>query len=163
SHRFRSLFSSPEWIEVMARTYGMEVWASVLREGRREAAVLFSHIRDVRGERIVCLPFTDYCDPLVDYADAWDCLISPPRNHDAPIRLRCLRNSVVAADSRFTLYRTAKWHATNLTRADDEMWAALSGQARQNIRHASQCGVVVREGASLDDVRTFYRMHAHTR
>ena len=60
-HRLTSLFSSPEWIEILSRTYGIEIQASVLENPSVPATLLFGHIRDVRGDRIVCLPFSDYC------------------------------------------------------------------------------------------------------
>jgi hypothetical protein len=163
NHHFGSLFSSPEWMEVMTRTYGIEILASVSVSRGINAALLFSHIRDVRGERVVSLPFSDYCDPLVDDVNVWNELLRPLFRHDVPVKLRCLRNRLPGQDCRFALYKMGKWHGTDLTRTEDTMWAALSAQARQNIRHASQSGVIVREGTSIDDVRIFYRMHAHTR
>jgi Uncharacterized protein involved in methicillin resistance len=163
SHRFASLFSSPEWIEVLARTYGIEVLASIPSSQAGHGAILFSHICDLRGERVVCLPFADYCDPLVGEATSWKELIEPILRRNAPVRLRCLRNSLPAQDARFTLQRRGKWHGIDLTRPEDAMWAGLSVKARQNIRHAFQSGVVVREGRSIADVRIFHRMHTLTR
>jgi hypothetical protein len=162
-HRFASLFSSPEWIEVIARTYKIDIMASIAFKQGIHAAILFSHIRDVRGDRVVCLPFSDYCDPLIDDAGTWNELVEPLLSLGAQVGVRCLRNCLPAEDSRFALHRRAKWHGVDLNRAEDEMWAGLSGQARQNIRHARQSGIVVREGRSVDDVRIFHRMHAHTR
>src|SRR5262245_14067884 len=102
-HRFASLFSSPEWIEVLARTYNIEVLASVPGNRRGKDAILFSHIRDVRGDRVVCLPFSDYCDPLVSDTSSWNELIEPLLTRNAPVKLRCLRNDLPAQDARFAL------------------------------------------------------------
>jgi CelD/BcsL family acetyltransferase involved in cellulose biosynthesis len=164
NHRLSSLFSSPAWIEAVVRTYGFDVLASIpANHGAADAAILFSHIRDVRGSRIVCLPFSDYCDPLIEDASAWSELVEPLLTLTSPVRLRCLWNSLPSGDARFTLYKRAKWHAIDLTRAEDNLWADLSGRARQNIRHAWRSGVVVREGKSLKDVQLFHRMHSHLR
>jgi Acetyltransferase (GNAT) domain len=111
----------------------------------------------------VCLPFSDYCDPLVDDASSWKELVEPLLLINAPVRFRCLRNALVAHDTRFTLCRTAKWHGIDLTRSEDKLWAGLSGQARQNIRRARQSRVVIREGGSIEDTQIFHRMHSHTR
>jgi hypothetical protein len=163
AHRFTSLFSSPDWIEILSRTYGIGIQASLLQNQSVWAALLFSYISDVRGDRIVCLPFSDYCDPLVDNASLWKDVLGPLASLGVPIRLRCLRNRLAAGDPRFILSRTAKWHSTDLTRAEDELWAGLSPQARQNIRHALRSGVVVREGRRMEDAQIFYRMHSLTR
>ncbi|MGL4968150.1 MAG: GNAT family N-acetyltransferase [Inquilinus sp.] len=163
-HRFGSLFSSPPWIEAISRTYGFEIMAALPAHGsNKNAAILFSHIQDLRGSRTVCLPFSDYCDPLVEDADLWIELVEPLLLINSPIRMRCLRNSLPSRDPRFILYRRAKWHGIDLARAEDDLWAGLSGQARQNIRYARRMGVVVREGKGLEDVRLFHRMHLRLR
>jgi CelD/BcsL family acetyltransferase involved in cellulose biosynthesis len=164
SHRLSSLFSSPLWIDAVARTYGFDIVASVRsRSHAADDAILFSHIRDLRGSRVVCLPFSDYCDPLVEDPGTWRDLVEPLLTLDAPIRLRCLRSPLPNEDPRFTPYKQAKWHAIDLSRAQDALWDDLSGQARQNIRQACRSGVIVREGKCLEDVRLFHRMHSHLR
>ena len=162
-HRLTSLFSSLEWIEILSRTYGLDVQASVLQNKSVCAALLFSHIHDVRGDRIVCLPFCDYCDPLVDDGSHWNDVIEPLVALEVPVRLRCLRNRMPAEDPHFVLSRTAKWHGIDLMRAEDELWAGLSPKARQHVTHALRSGIVVREGRSVEDARVFYRMHVLTR
>jgi hypothetical protein len=42
-----------------------------------KGAILFSHLSDLRGERIVCGPFSDYCDPLTSDVDTWRELVAP--------------------------------------------------------------------------------------
>jgi lipid II:glycine glycyltransferase (peptidoglycan interpeptide bridge formation enzyme) len=74
-----------------------------------------------------------------------------------------LRSPLPNEDPRFTPYKQAKWHAIDLSRAQDALWDDLSGQARQNIRQACRSGVIVREGKCLEDVRLFHRMHSHLR
>lgn len=163
-HPLASLFTSSSWIEALRATYGFDIRASALIEdGRAGSAILFSVIEDLRGRRVLSLPFCDYCDPLVDDPAVWRRLVAPLLELGAPLRLRCLRNELPLADPRFARTGTALWHATDLTRPEAEMWAALEGQARQNVRKAERGGVTVRESDSLDDLRTFHRMHAHVR
>jgi CelD/BcsL family acetyltransferase involved in cellulose biosynthesis len=159
-HRFSSLFSSPAWIEVLARTYGFEILASTADDGNVGSAILFSIIRDLRGDRIVCLPFSDYCDPLVEDPKVWRELVEPLQIFNLPIKLRCLRNDIPAKDRGFTCDKSAKWHGIDLTRTEDELWVGLQGNARQNIRFAKRSGVTVRIGRAVEDVLTFHRMHA---
>jgi CelD/BcsL family acetyltransferase involved in cellulose biosynthesis len=163
-HRFGSLFSSPPWIEAVGRTYDFEILASAqMRAGRIDAALPFSHVRDLRGSRVVCLPFSDYCDPLVEDAETWMDLIAPVLALNAPVSLRCLRNTIPAQDARFKLRARALWHGVDLTKPEDELWAGLTGSARQNVRKAQRANVVVRAGRALEDVRLFHRMHCHLR
>jgi CelD/BcsL family acetyltransferase involved in cellulose biosynthesis len=163
-HRHASLFSSPPWIEAVGTAYGLRIEASArLRDGRVEAAVPFCRIADIRGERIACLPFSDYCDPLVEDPADWADLVAPILAAGVPVRLRCLRNALPTADERFRVAGHALWHGVDLRRGEDEIWAGLDGQARQNVRKAERHGVVVRRSFSLDDLRLFHGMHASLR
>lgn len=163
-HRLGSLFSCLPWIETLARTYDFEISASAsTREGNAQSAILFSRVSDLRGDRIVSLPFSDYSDPLVEDAQSWDELIEPILAFALPVTLRCLRNELPVNDPRFTIARRAMWHGVDLARSEEELWAGLSGSARQNVRKAERNGVVVREARSLEAVRIFFRMHTQLR
>lgn len=163
-HPSGSLFASCPWIEAVSRTYGFDVAASAREScGRYDAAIVFSHVRDFRGERIVCFPFSDFSDPFADDIAAWREVVAPLLAHGVPIQLRCLRNSSPAGDERFRLTRRAAWHATDLDRTEEDIWLTLSGKARTPIRKAQTDGLRVRESRSLDDLRTFYDMHCHVR
>jgi hypothetical protein len=164
AHPMAGLFSSPSWIEALRATYGFTFEAAALMQGGvARSAILFSRIEDMRGRRVLSLPFSDYCDPLVEDAVAFQRLLAPLLEMGAPLRLRSLRNPLPAADPRLQRTGTALWHGTDLCRDEAAMWAGLDAQARQNIRRAGRHGVTVRESDSLDDLRAFHRMHAHVR
>ena len=163
-HPSASLFASRIWVEAVARSYGFDLAASVSETtGRYDAAILFSHVRDLRGERIVCFPFSDFSDPFVDDMAAWRAVLAPLLTRGVPIHLRCLRNTLPATDERFRLTRRAAWHGTDLDRSEEDIWMGLSGKARTRIRQAQAKGLRVRVGRSLDDLRAFYGMHCHVR
>jgi CelD/BcsL family acetyltransferase involved in cellulose biosynthesis len=163
-NRLSSLFSSLPWIEVLARTYDFKILASASPKlGKAESAILFSLVSDLRGDRVVCLPFSDYCDPLVEDSESWSELIEPILAFGLPITLRCLHNDLPVDDTRFSTMRQAMWHEVDLKRSEEELWQGFTGSARQNVRRAKRNGVVVREGRSLEMVRTFYRMHLQLR
>ena len=64
-----SIFHSPDWIQVLSETYGWETRAHVLLDDQGEpmAGMPFCRVADMLGERIVALPFSDFCDPLAKY------------------------------------------------------------------------------------------------
>lgn len=161
-HQFGSLFTSRPWMEAIAATYGFTISASTRFVRNDAAALIFAHISDIRGERIVSFPFSDFCDPLVNDVGQWCELIAPLLARRVPVAVRCLRNLLPAADARFRQDGRWAWHGVDLTRPVDVLWAGLSGVARTAIRKAGRA-LVVREGRSLDDVRTFYAMHCHVR
>ena len=163
-HRFGSLFSCPNWINAIANTYGFAINASVRTNGGRiEAAIPYCRISDIRGDRIISLPFSDYCDPFVSDSETWKQLIAPLLAEKVPISLRCLRSEVPAVDERFQRKVPALWHGVDLTISEEGLWAGLHSSARQNVRKARTSGVVVRNGFTIEDMRTFHRMHSKLR
>jgi CelD/BcsL family acetyltransferase involved in cellulose biosynthesis len=163
-HRFGSLFSCPYWIGAIAETYGFAINASVRTNGGRiEAAIPYCRISDLRGDRIVSLPFSDYCDPLVTDGKTWKQLIATLLAEKVPISLRCLKSDAPAADDRFQRKVPALWHGVDLTRSEEELWGGLHSSARQNVRKAQAGGVVVRDGRTVEDMRLFHRMHSKLR
>lgn len=163
-HPMGSLFSSPPWTRAVARTYGFPI-SAVTHAGRSDAgsAVLFTHVSDLRGERIVSGPFCDYCDPLTDSREAWKALVDPLLSQRLPITLRCLHNAIPQEDERFSTVGRAAWHGVDLTRSEADLWDGFHGSARQNIRKARRLGVTVRQGRGLAELRLFFEMHCRVR
>lgn len=163
-HRLKSLFSSPPWLDALQVGYGIEIQAAVCHPPDQPAqTILFSAISDIRGERVVSLPFSDYCDPLVDDQTSWRELIRPILAFDRPTSFRCLKNQIPSSDVRFDETGRAMWHAVDLTPTEEQLWAGLAASARQNIRRARRHDVVVRASRSIDDIRRFHQLHCHLR
>jgi CelD/BcsL family acetyltransferase involved in cellulose biosynthesis len=163
-HRAVSLFSSPPWTRAVAETYGFTPWAAArMVRGRMTDALLFTPVSDLRGERLICGPFCDYCDPLVDDAASWQDLAAQLLAWRVPIILRCLSSDLPGEDSPFRENGRTAWHCVDLTRPEEALWQGFEGSARQNVRKAQRNGVMVREGRSLEDVRIFYDMHCSVR
>jgi hypothetical protein len=66
-----SLFASSAWMKAVAETYGFPIAASICTNGSDTASLVFSHVADLRGERIISFPFSDYCDPVIDNHATW--------------------------------------------------------------------------------------------
>jgi len=122
-----SVFHSPSWIRVLTDTYGWEASAYVIVDdaGEPRAGIPFCRITDMFGERIVALPFSDYCDPLIRDTESWRVLIDKLLPEHCPINLRCLHNDVPLTDERFSLAKQAKWHRLVLRPELDALWRAM--------------------------------------
>ena len=69
SHPRASVFHTSGWLEALQRTYGYEPVAFTTSPPRSELknGVVFCYVRSaITGARLVSLPFSDHCDPLVD-------------------------------------------------------------------------------------------------
>ncbi len=156
-----SLFHSPLWINVLRQTYDMDVVANVFfdDDGRALAGMHFCEISDIRGERVVSLPFSDYCDPLVTSAEQWSLLREPLIGSGHPINMRCLRNDFPLQDSAFGQPKRARWHGIDLQVSPEEQWSRIESSARRAIRKAEKTGLIVRLAESEADVRSFFNLH----
>ena len=68
-HPRASVFHSSGWLRALQLAYGYEPIAYTLSPPQSEVAnaVVFSRIRSwATGRRLVSLPFSDHCEPLVD-------------------------------------------------------------------------------------------------
>ncbi|MGD1082630.1 MAG: GNAT family N-acetyltransferase [Candidatus Sulfotelmatobacter sp.] len=69
SHPAASVFHSPGWLEAMRRTYGYEptVFTTASSGEELKNGIVFCRVKDwLRGCRMVSVPFSDHCQPLVD-------------------------------------------------------------------------------------------------
>jgi CelD/BcsL family acetyltransferase involved in cellulose biosynthesis len=160
-----SIFHSPSWIHVLKDTYGWETRAYVLLDdqGRARAGIPFCKIADMLGERIVALPFSDYCDPLVDDARQWQLLIDRLLPEHCPITVRCLHNDLPLADDRFALVKQAKWHQLDLRPELDALWRGMHDSTHRAIKKSQREGLHVRVATSEEELRVFFEMHLKVR
>src|SRR5438128_44514 len=69
-HPRASIFHTRGWLEALQRTYGYEPAAVTIDGdgGRLSGAIVYCHVRSkLTGNRVVSVPFSDYCDPLVEH------------------------------------------------------------------------------------------------
>ena len=160
-----SVFHSPNWIQALTDTYGWGPSAILVvdDQGEPRGGIPFCRISDIMGERIVALPFSDYCDPLVNDAESWRLLIDHLLPEHCPISVRCLYNTLPLADERFTLVKEAKWHRLDLRPDLDELWRAMHDSTHRAIRKSEREGLAVRAAQSEPELRSFFEMHLKVR
>ena len=155
-----SVFQSPGWLSALASTYGFPLAAKVVYdEDAPRAGMLYTEVDDVRGSRVVSIPFSDYCDPLVEDEAQWRVLADSLIELGRPIQLRVLHNDIPLGDQRFACVRSARWHFLDLSSERDDIWAGLRKGTRSDIRRAMREGVEVIQAASTEDLRAFFDLH----
>src|SRR3989442_15072565 len=86
SHPLSSIFHTREWLNALRQTYNYKLRAfttsapgSVLSNG-----IVFCQVNSwLTGSRLVSLPFSDHCDPLVESPDDLEALLSAVRQEAA--------------------------------------------------------------------------------
>ena len=159
------VFHSPDWLSVLTETYGFDLHAAVKfnKSGEPEAGIPFCKIEDIKQQRLVTLPFSDYCDPLVKTYDQWLTLTEQLLVGNTPYAIRCVHNVIPLTDDRFILANKAKWHGMDLSQDMDVLWSGLHSSSRRAIRKAKREGVEVRIAQQENDLRCFYELHRDIR
>jgi CelD/BcsL family acetyltransferase involved in cellulose biosynthesis len=164
SSRRSDVFHSPQWLRVLAETYGFDVRARLVLHGDvATAGLVFVDVGDHMDQRLVSLPFSDFCDPMVDTIDDWSSLTRDMLSPDRRFHLKVLHNEVALSDDRLEEAGRLMWHAVNTDRDEDDVWASIESGARRAIRKAESAGIVVRTAESVEDVRAFYELHLRVR
>lgn len=159
------VFHSPSWISALGDTYDFDLRAAMLVDGDSQptAGIVYAEIHDFLDPRIVSLPFSDFCDPIVEDAADWNVLVEDLLVAGHRVGFRCLHNEVPLSDPRLQPVETLGWHCIDLTEDSEQIWSRLAPTARRAVRRARNQGVVVREAGSVEDLRSFFDLHLRVR
>lgn len=155
-----TVFHSAEWMQVLQDTYGFEpFW--VRTEG---AALPLMEAKGLAGKRGVCLPFTDYCPPLValeaEFRELWARALDLGRQRGWKyIEMRGGKQWLPEAPASLRFYR----HVLDLAGGEQAVFGRFEDRARQPIRKAEKLGVKVEKRHDLEAMRTYYGLHCRTR
>ena len=182
--RFVDPLSGPEWDELVLRHpdanfFHSSAWAKVLAKSYQHTPLYlrFSHndtlqallpLMEVHshftGRRGVCLPFSDFCAPLLF------------RGYEPGVVFE--RLAALAHERNWSHYeiRDGDWlgtsgqpsvdyygHKLDLRRPSEDLFAGFSASVRRAIRKAEKSGLTVELCRSWEAVLEFYRLHVATR
>jgi CelD/BcsL family acetyltransferase involved in cellulose biosynthesis len=160
-----SVFTSPPWIRSICGTFGFTPEARIVAnaEGFPTAGFAWVAVTDLRGDRLISMPFSDRAEPVVADPVTWFALADDALRGDAPLQIRCLDSAVPTNDTRFVRTSEAAWHCTPLGAPLAELRESLSSTARRNIATADRNGVHVAASTEIDAVRLYHGLHVALR
>jgi hypothetical protein len=170
-HPRASVFHQRGWLQALQKTYGYEPLALTSAspgEPLRDGIVLCRVPSWLTGTRLVSLPFTDHCEPLLN--DSSDFLeferwlqTECDRQNWKYVELRplsCREDLKGSLPSSSSYY----FHALNLTPAVSEIFRGLhKSSVQQMIRRAEKSGLSYEVGRSEKLVGEFYGLLLKTR
>jgi CelD/BcsL family acetyltransferase involved in cellulose biosynthesis len=164
-----SIFHTAGWLEALRRTYDYQPVAFTdagpgepLRNG-----LLFCRVRSwMTGRRLVSLPFSDHCEPLIESRETLQEMASllKARTSDEGqyIELRPLA-STLEADG-FSMAARYHHHLIDLRPDVRTLFAGFhKNHIQRTIRRALRFGVTTEIGRSSALLKEFYTLHAATR
>jgi len=169
SHPCSSIFHTPEWLDALRKTYGYTPIvlttcpdATLLTNG-----IVVCHVKSwLTGSKLVSVPFSDHCDPLVQDQTQLKVLLAAIRDQTAG------KSRYAEIRPRFIEPEAGDWaalnpycfHAIDLRPSLEELHSNLHKDGVQRkIRRADREGVVLTEGRSDLLITQFYRLMVLTR
>ncbi len=165
-HPQHTFFHSAAWARVLCRTYGHRPFYLELRQSGQLLSLLplLEVNSRVTGRRAVCLPFSDFCCPLL-FGESLPPMIE---DHLAEIgRARKwdfveVRGEVPAKDplsSEPTFYG----HRLQLDSNLDDLFSNFAASVRRAVRKAQRSPLALSISNTPEFVEAFLRLHARTR
>lgn len=170
-HPRASVFHSSEWLQALHQTYGYEPVAFTTTAAGEELqnAILGCRINSwLTGRRIVSLPFSDHCDPLLEAAADIQHFLPVLANtlHKEKLRYVELRPLAQLAETGVSLLPEATYyfHQLDLAPSLETLFRNLHKDSIQRrIRRAEREGLVYENGRSPSLLQDFWRLHLLTR
>ncbi len=169
-HPLSSIFHRPEWLLALQRTYGFTpVVLTTSPPGLplQNGIALCRVVSWLTGRRLVSLPFSDHCDPLLDSPENGRILrqalqLERDQGGWKYVELRPLDASppgeIFRESDRFL------FHALDLTPPVNEIWRGFHKDCVQRkIRRAERDRIRYGEGRSRIEVEAFYHLQQTTR
>ena len=170
-HPRSSVFHSTHWLQALRNTYGYDplVFSTSPRGTQLTNGLVFCEVKSyLTGKRLVSLPFSDHCDPLVNSSDELDeilmgakQLINEGRWKYAEIRpLGCKPSP----ETQFSNSASYCIHRLDLSRSTEQLFHSFHKDCVQRkIRRAEREEVRCEEGTSEVLLQDFYMLLVMTR
>jgi lipid II:glycine glycyltransferase (peptidoglycan interpeptide bridge formation enzyme) len=173
-HPRASVFHTSGWLEALRRTYNYEPFAVTTTEFGRELAnsIVLCRVRSwLTGSRLVSLPFSDHCEPLVDEASHLEMLLAflkteVERGECKYLESRPLSSLDSGIPQRMHLGKSEAYciHKLDLSPGLDELYRKFHKSCVQRkIHKAEREGLLYEEGRSEELLSKFYKLLVLTR
>jgi Acetyltransferase (GNAT) domain len=166
SHPAHHFFYSTCWAKVLCKTYGHKpLYLRCSHQGELKALVPLMEVRSVfTGCRGVCLPFTDFCAPLVFGEQVWQDLVT---TLSEVAQARKWKHFELRGGSALDVSTKPVvgyyGHALDLRGGTEKVFAGLKSSVRQALRKAERSGLNVEVTQRREALLDFYRLHVATR
>jgi lipid II:glycine glycyltransferase (peptidoglycan interpeptide bridge formation enzyme) len=172
NHPYGTIYQHSSWMKVIALTYkhARPLCFAIEDQERNIRAAIPCFIVESRltGTRIVSLPFSSYCDPLVedtkDLAKLLDRIIREADNISASYcELRPFWNQDLIKDGRLKPHNYYKIHILDIKDGFEKVERAFPRDIVKSRKRATKSGLAISQGCSEQDLKEFYFIHASMR
>lgn len=173
NHPHGTIFQHSAWMTVIAKTYKQVIPLCFIardeKKNIRSGLPCFIVKSFLTGKRMVSLPFTSFCDPLVFDDETLKNILNGVINQVCKIsasffELRTFKISQNISDERLKRHDYHKIHILETGEGFEKIRKKFNNDSTiRSVKKAYKSGVKIREGRSLDDLIKYYSIHSMTR
>jgi hypothetical protein len=168
SHPNYHFFHNTCWARVLCKTYGHRVvYLRCSQQGQLRALIPMMDVRSfLTGCRGICLPFTDFCSPLVfnDSDKVWASVITTLAEVARERKWKYFEiRGGQAPDPPAKPAVSYYGHTLDLLGSTEDLFASLKSSTRRAIRKAERSGLRVEVTRTREALLDFYQLHVATR
>jgi len=161
-----SIFHSSAWAEVLQDSYGYRPnYFTIIEKDKLSALVPIMEVKSLlTGTRGVSLPFTDFCEPILDngvkFGEVFDEIAQHGRKCGWKfVEFRGGQGILQEAPSSETFLS----HMLDLSRGEEKVLSGLRDSTRRGTKKATAEGVEVTINNSVGGMEVFFRLNSLTR
>jgi CelD/BcsL family acetyltransferase involved in cellulose biosynthesis len=164
-----SVFHSKAWLLALNRTYGYEPvgYTSAAPGEAFQNAVVFCRVKSwLTGHRLVSLPFSDHCEPLVNGMEELESLLAPAHEELREGRIKYIDIRPLSLQFSEGIDNSESYflHLLDLRPTLEELYKKLHGDSiRRKIQRAEREHLTLEAGSSETLLAEFYKLHVITR
>ena len=173
-HPHASVFHTTGWLKALHRTYGYQpvVYTTSSPMGELKNGLVFCRIRSwVTGSRMVSLPFSDHCEPLVDSPEELvffvECLQAEMEHQEWKyLEVRPVNGSLNPKEREGGFQTTEHYYLHRLclrSEIGDIFRSLHKDSVQRRIRRAERAGLICECGRSDKLLKDFYGLLLLTR
>jgi hypothetical protein len=166
-----SVFHTRGWLEALRRSYGYDPVVLTSCDSNKDltSGILFCEVNSwITGRRLVSLPFSDHCEPLLVQPEELAETVSVLQSDIEKGRLKYVEMRTLNAPSILPPdlcgFGEFWFHKIDLGRSIDEVFQGFHKTSiRQQIRRAEREGLVYERGRDRALLEKFYKLFVMTR
>ncbi len=173
NHHYGTIYQHSSWMKVLALSYEHAkplCFTIEDKEGNIRAAIPCFIVKSkLTGTRIVSLPFSSYCDPLVndreDLVKLLDRIIKEAEDISASYyELRAFKNQDLIGNNLLKPHNYHKTHVLDITDGFEKTKKSFHKKSIvSSVTKSLRSIVIIKVGCSEKDLKKYYSLHAMTR
>ena len=161
----RNLFSSPDWLTVLHKTYNCKIFLKYIeRDERIASTIIYCVVKNFLEWKICICSYCDYFDCYIERPEDWRLFFDSLREEYPQYRIavRNLRGETALVFSEFKILSQERFHFLDVRDPLEVIWKRTHDSFKSAVKQSQKIGVQVRK-CSRPELEKFFKLHLNLR